>query len=263
MKKFSLISVLFFCCFCLIAEAQYEKISEFPVNASSFAVDNLGNFYFVTGNSLTKTDSEFNIISVYDNKSNGDISDIDISNPFRIQLFYRDFNTLIFIDNTLAELRAPIMLDDLQIYSADAVCSSAQGSFRIYDNQNSAVVSFDKDLKIIQTGVNLYSVSDSKKLLKLRETNNYVFVLFESGRMIILDKFGNFYKDPNWQNVESFDYINDELFVLSQNVIYKVDSEWQLAENMKLSDLKILQFEITPSFLFILTEKSLITFKIL
>lgn len=243
--------------------SQIEKTSEFETDQDIFTVDNLGNFYFIKGSTLTKTDSEYAILGVYDNKSFGELTDIDATDPFRVLLFYHDFSIIIFVDNYLAPLRDPINLYDLEIDYADAVCSSSYNGFRVYETQNSNIKSFDKNLKVYQTGSNLYPYIKNGRAIKIRESNNYVFMHFENYKIVILDKFGSLYKNPEQMSADDFDYINDELFLLKDSIIYRVDENWEMVVIADFSGINIRDFEISPGYLFILTEKSLITFKIL
>ncbi len=248
---------------CITAYNQTELTNKYDITAEKIAVDNLGYIYTVNATQLCKFDKDFNKIGQYDDKSHGEISSVDCSDPFRILIFYKDFNKIVFLDNYLAELRDAVLLDDLMIYSTDAVCSSTQGSFRVFDNQNSAVNSYNKDLNIIQTGVNLYSVSGDQTAIKIKESNNFVYVLFNSGEIVILDKFSNFVKKPEWQNVKSFDCIDDKLFVLIDSEIFFSNENYELVRFYSHESDQIIDFAISINNLFVLTEKSLITFKIL
>jgi hypothetical protein len=255
--------ILYVVTICNFLYSQTEIIKEYNVDAEKIRVDNLGYVYLVKGTLLSRFDSELIKIAQYDYKLNGEITSVDASDPFRILVFYEDFNRIVFLDNYLTELRDPIYLDDLLIYSTNAVCSSNQGSFRVYDNQNSSVISFNKDLNITQTGTNLYSISGNQNVIKIKESNNFVYVLLKSGEIVILDKFANFVKKPDWKNIKTFDCINDKLYLLIDSEIYFSNENYEL---IKISDLKvanIADFAISVNRLFILTEKSLITFKIL
>lgn len=262
MKYFSLLIVLSGIMISQLS-AQTERITEYNIVSSMFRIDNLGYLYFVNGNTLTKMDGDFKTVAIYDNKKNGAISDIDVSDPFRVLVFYRDFNKLIFLDNELTELRDPILLDDLQIYNVDAVCSSTQGSFKLFDSQNCFIVSFDKDLNVLQTGINLYSLVKTQKVQKIRESNNYTYAQFDDGIFITLDKFGNFFRKSKFENLKSFNLLNDRLFLLTDTGIYKCGYDDSLIEIVNSADIKIVDFAVRNNFLYVLSEKSLITFIIL
>ena len=261
MKIFNLILAIVF--ICNILHAQTERLNEYDIEAEKIRVDNLGYLYTTKGTLLSKYDQNLNKISQYDFKANGEITDIDASDPFRLLVFYKNFNRIVFLDNYLAELRDPILLDDLFIYSTNAVCTSTQGSFRVYDNQNSSVNSYNKDLNVIQTGTNLYSLSGNQTAIKIKESNNFVYVLFNSGEIVILDKFANFVKKTDWQDIKTFDCIDDKLYLLINSEIYLAHENYELINISDFEIDNIIDFAITVNRFYILTEKSLITFKIL
>lgn len=255
-----LISVLF-CATALFA--QKSEIKSLSTNAEIFDIDNLGYCYFVEGNKIIRTDAEFKNLSEYSDKSYGNITELDVSNPFRLLLFYKDFNAIVFLDNKLSPLRDPIMLDDLGFFSIDAVCSSSSGSFRVYDNQTGSVVTVGNDLKILQTGTNLYSITGDQKATKIRETANYVFVQLENGYILRLDKFGNYANSFFGGEGISFDCINDDVYIISNSELNGYSPINEKIFYYNFDSMPIKDFKIKGKYLYILAEKSLITFQIL
>lgn len=240
-----------------------QEINSFETKATHFEIDNLGFHYFTEGSKLIQTDSEFNTLYEYSDKSYGDISIIDVSNPFQILVFYKDFNVVLFLDNKLSPLRDPIILDDLGLYSIDAVCSTSTGSFRVYDNQTSTVITIGGDLNIVQKGTNLYSVAGDQKAISLKETANFVFLQTENTWIIRMDKFGNYIETiANDQGI-TFDCLNDDVFIITKTSVSGFDSKNERIFFYSFDPLPIKDFEIKDNKLFILSEKSLITFRIL
>lgn len=240
-----------------------QEINSFETTATLFEIDNLGFCYFVEGSKLIQTDSEFNTLYEYSDKSYGDISILDVSNPLRILVFYKDFNVILFLDNKLSPLRDPILLDDLGVYSIDAVCSSASGSFRVYDNQASTVITIGSDLSVVQKGTNLYSLAGDQKAIALKETANFVFLQTENSWIIRMDKFGNYIETiANDQGI-TFDCLNDDVYIITKTSVSGFDSKNERFLFYSFEPLTIKDFKIKDKKLFILSEKSLITFQIL
>lgn len=240
-----------------------QQIDAFATTATLFDIDNLGYYYFAEGSKLIQTDSEFNTLQEYSDKSYGDINIIDVSNPLRILLFYKDFNVIVFLDNKLAPLRDPIMLDDLGLYSIDAVCSTTTGSFRVYDNQTSTVITIGSDLKVLQKGTNLYSVAGDQKAIMLKETANFVFLQTENSWIIRMDKFGNYIETIANDAAITFDCVNDEIYTISKSNLSGFDNRNERFFFYSFDPMPIKDFKIKDKKLFILSEKSLITFRIL
>ena len=99
--------------------------------ADALEIDRLGNIYLVKGNVVAKYDAEMNFLCAYDNYPAGSMSSLDVFNPFKVIVFYSEFNKLMYLDSKFAELRSPIMLDDAELYNTKVVCSSSFGGFWI------------------------------------------------------------------------------------------------------------------------------------
>ena len=89
----------------LIIETEFLK--EFQLHADTFiGVDDFENYYYIKSNTLyKKTEKQ---IYTYTNTQLGQITSVDITNPLKILLFYRNFNTVLFLDNKLNELTTSI-----------------------------------------------------------------------------------------------------------------------------------------------------------
>jgi len=106
--KFSVFVCIFFQLFFVNAqEIETEFLDEFQLDAEVFiGVDDFDNYYYIKNNTLhKKTPLQ---IYTYTNTQLGRITSVDITNPLKILLFYRDFNTVLFLDNKLNELTTTI-----------------------------------------------------------------------------------------------------------------------------------------------------------
>jgi len=78
-------------------------LRSFSMDADTFiGVDDFENYYYLKNNTLYKKTSQKTYS--YTNTQFGKITSVDITNPLKILLFYRDFNTFLFVDNQLNEL---------------------------------------------------------------------------------------------------------------------------------------------------------------
>ncbi|MFC4635895.1 hypothetical protein ACFO3O_18435 [Dokdonia ponticola] len=80
------------------------KLKETPLKAEEFwGVDNFQNFYYTSRNILYKK-SPREVIE-YAALNLGEITSVDLINPLKIIVFYQESNTVVVLDNTLAEIR--------------------------------------------------------------------------------------------------------------------------------------------------------------
>jgi len=107
MKFFSCLFLFLKLFFVNAQEVQTEFLKEIDLNADTFiGVDNFESYYYIKNNTLYKKTTEKNYS--YTNTQLGKITSADITNPLKILLFYKDFNTVLFLDNKLNELTTSI-----------------------------------------------------------------------------------------------------------------------------------------------------------
>ncbi len=260
MKLLSFTLLVFVSC---LSVAQVQELDRQRLEAEMFELDKLGSFYFVNENILTKTDKDLTVICTYDNFSWGAISLVDVSDPLRVLVFYKDFNRLIYLDKNFAELRDPVLLDDVEFYNVDVLASSQQGGFWIYDNQSVQAINLTQNLNVNQKGTNLYALTEGAKMINMQISADFIVIETEFHEIIVLDKFANYYT--------KIDNLSGAPICLDNNILYTLDgslmSSLNLNTNIKsiidipISDIK--DFEVSGSRIFILSENSLITFQIL
>ena len=64
------------------------------------------------------------IIYSYSNKNLGKISQVDVSNPLRPLLLYRDMGVICVLDNTLSQQEKNIDLNSLSLYQTNCIANS-------------------------------------------------------------------------------------------------------------------------------------------
>lgn len=249
-----LVSMAMFC----IAGAQKAVPWTADVDAEAIEIDRLGNIYLVKGNVVAKYDADMNFQCFYDNYPAGSMSSLDVSNPFKVIVFYSEFNKLIYLDSKLSELRSPILLDDAELYNTKVVCSSSFGGFWVFDEQNVCVRRVDSNLEISQQGTNIYDKLGDADVIAMRESINYLFLFADDGKILILDKFGNFYRTFDTEG-ECTDFCinNDILYYSRGGGINAYDVVADTTIPIPSEDKNVLRFRIRHDLLYILGDNKL------
>lgn len=257
-----LIAAIAFLSMPLLTLPQIQIINTYSVIADDFKVDKLGNIYFIKGNKIVKHTKNFEKISEYRNTLLGNPHSIDVSNPFRILVYYKDFNQIVYLDSELAELKSPISLDELGFFDVTAVCYSLNGGFWVYRNQVNRALQISTQLQKTQESPTLSVREKDGEALSIMETSNNIFILFESNYVYILNNLGAYYKKI---------FIDEAIDVIPvKNVLMYVNKNELILKNIhnyqeKSYSLNIDKIKALDSFgnkIFILTDKSLITFSI-
>jgi len=148
------------------------------------AIDNFGFFYTESKNVLTKysaTDS-YN----YSNVQLGKMTSFNTFNPLKINVFYKNFNTVIILDNRLAEV-AKLDFNQLQPYKNVTHISTGFDSILWLFNQDLQHLElYDYNTNIVRTT----TMPVSSKVLDLKSNYNYSWLLTQN-YLYCYNYFGN------------------------------------------------------------------------
>ena len=195
-------------------KAQVEIIS--PLDF--FTIDNLGNIYTVKNDELVKFLPNGKFFARYSNLKLGKIASIDATNPLKIILYYRDFQTIVFLDNQLSANSEAVLLDALGLEQSELACAGSNNSFWIYNKQNNELIRFNENLKKVTATGNL------KQILKtdltpnyMIEHNGFLFLNCPNNGIFVFDMFGSYSKLIAIKELKEFS-VNEKA------IYYKKDS---------------------------------------
>ena len=169
--------------------------SEYKENTSKISADGLGNLYKVIGNKLSKITNKNDSTLYYSNLNNGSISEIDTRNSLEIMLFFKEQQTIIMLDNSLAKT-SEISLISQNFPFVDLVClSNRDNSFWLYSSEKQELKKVDKNLKTINLTKNIAQILNKNiSPIQMIEYANSVYILDEKEGVFIFDLFGNYIK---------------------------------------------------------------------
>ena len=125
------------------------SFNELPIsfvkgNFSHFEIDRLGNVFTLgTSRQITKYNKLGDSTVRYDNvRSYGEVSQIDVSNPLKIAVFYRDFAKIVALDRYLSPVNS-IDLGNAGIWEITSVATSYDNQYWIFDRQEAKIKKID------------------------------------------------------------------------------------------------------------------------
>ena len=109
-----------------------------PGDFAYMSTDVLGNLYLIgSGNRLMKRNANGDSVAVFNEvRKYGNPSDIDVSNPMKVIVYYRNFSTAVILDRFLS-VRNTIDLRRVQIFNARTVANSYDNNLWVLMNRNS------------------------------------------------------------------------------------------------------------------------------
>jgi len=178
-----------------------------------FNVDNLGNVYVVKEDELMKFLPSGKFFARYSNLRLGRITHIDVTNPLKILLYYRDYQQIVFLDNQLSVNSEVVSLESLGYEQTYLVCVSANNSFWIYNKQNNELLRFNEHSKKVSSTGNLKQMLHADLNPEFMvEHNGFLYMNSPGGGIYVFDMFGAFSKVISLKGFRSFQ--------VTENLIY-------------------------------------------
>jgi len=174
------------------ADTSIKLLREIPGEYVDFTVDNLGNIFLLDkGNQLKKLSPEGDSIAVYNDVTRyGTVYSIDASNPMKVLLYYRDFNTIVVLDRLLNP-RTTIDLRKLNIFQARAICQSFDNAVWVYDEGEAKLKRVGDDGSLIDQTGDLRLQLDEAPSPSVMEDNDRLVYLYDSAKgLLAFDYYG-------------------------------------------------------------------------
>ena len=208
-------------------------------------IDQYGFIYNVEKDNLIKYDSIGNPIYNYSNKLLGDITQIDISNPLRPLLFYKDQGIILALDNTLSQQKSQISLNELGLYQTNCISNSNfDNGIWLYDFDVNEIIKINYYSQIVYKSGNLSVIIPNMDIpiLKLQEKNRLLYATTRE-KIYVFDQFGSLLKVINLSAKngliikEKYILAYDGNFIMNYNILdFKVDTLIKSNKYFKIID---------------------------
>ncbi len=235
-------------------QAKLFKSLDFPSDYI-VAVDNFGTTYYTTNNTFYKKTKD-NTLS-YNNLQLGDLFSINTFNPLKINLFYRDFNTVIILDNRLAEVHK-MDFNSIQPYKNITHISSGFDNtlwvfnqdtqqLELYNYKNNTTKA--RSLPIQSNVLDLKSNYNSAWLL----TEDYIYQYNYFGNLLLKIKNNGFTK---------LTQSNNDIILKKENDLYFLGENSKTTIFIELPKFLINQFFVVNETLYIYHHQTLEQFQL-
>ncbi|RYY96997.1 MAG: hypothetical protein EOO11_12065 [Chitinophagaceae bacterium] len=194
-------------------DSAFRLVRKIPVVAADFAIDGLENLYLLTpGGQLKKYGPAGDSIAVFnDVKRYGKIYGLDVSNPLRPLLFYKDFSTIVLLDRFLSR-KAALDLRRVGIAQASAVANAYDNNLWVFDALQSKLKKLD------ESGRLLLETPDFRQLFdfpfqpeKIVDGNGQLYLFDPRAGVLLFDYYGTFQKKYPASGWRSFQVIDRQL----------------------------------------------------
>jgi len=225
MKHFGLILLWLNCLTITSQEITAPLYLKIPLEAETFVgIDEFQNRYYINNNILYKQ-TKSKLFS-YSNISLGKITTVNIQNPFKLIIFYQDFNAVMIVDNNLNELTEKIDFTKETLFNnVQYVTGSSQNNIWLFADDNKLHLYDYRNLSE-QTQTQALTFYEEDYIPKtIISTYKNVWILSNAGVMQF-NEYGNFIDSFEKPDIVSiYPFKKKFIFFESESFFYQKEKE--------------------------------------
>ncbi len=176
-----------------------------PGNFLQVEVDILDNVYLLTNSyQLKKINANGDSIAVFnDVKRYGNPTYIDVSNPFKVLVYYKNFSTAVILDRLLAQ-RNTINFRKQDIFIVKAITTSYDNYIWLFDEQDFKLKKINDDGRVLLESTDMRVMVDSvPSPVQIIDSDNFVYLYDLQKGFYVFDYYGALKNNLPFQNWSS------------------------------------------------------------
>jgi hypothetical protein len=221
-------------------DSSFQLVKTIKGDIASFTVDNLDNIYILNSrNQVKKLNANGDSIAVYnDVRKFGTATLIDVSNPMKLLLYYKDFATIVTLDRLL-NVRNSLDLRKQKILQARAIGQSYDNKIWVYDELENKLKKIDEDgTLLLETADFRLLLGQSPTPIKIFDENKFVYLYDPLQGIYVFDYYGALKNNImifGWQNLK---VAGKYIFGSRSDTLYRYEiitfryDEWKVPEQI-------------------------------
>lgn len=219
----------------------FQFVRKIAGDVQSFTVDNLDNIYILNSrNQLKKYNVNGDSVAIFnDVRRFGKASIVDVSNPLKVLLYYKDFATIIMLDRFLNVVNT-VDLRKSNVLQARAIGQSFDNKIWVYDELENKLKKIDEDGKLLQETPDFRLLFDvTPQPQKIFDENKFVYLYDSLAGVNVFDYYGTLKNNIliyKWQN---FKVSGNYIFGSKTDSLYRYDirsfqyDDWKMPEPIR------------------------------
>lgn len=219
-------------------DSLFRFLGSYPGAVSDMTVDKLGNLYLLyPGGQLKKLRSDGDSLGVFNNiRRFGKLFSIDVSNPLKTLLFYKNFGTIVVLDR-LMNVRTTIDLRKQQLLRVGAIGQSYDNNIWIFDEIELRLKKIGDDGRPIDQSPDFRQLFDSvPSPHQIIDQTNLVYLYDPRMGVYQFDYYGAFKGRLPFRGWRDFNVINNTLVGRDADFLYRYDA----------GSLELQQYKLPP-----------------
>lgn len=219
------------------SDYKFELLYNIPGSFTSMKIDALENVYAISDGSLIKFSPIDKSVQTYNNvKKYGSPSLLDVTNPFKTLLYFKNYATIVVLDRYLSN-KNTINLRKNGIFSVNAIGSSYDNKIWIFDEQDFKLKKIDDDGTLLMESNDLRIITGEAPIpSKIFDNDGFVYLYDAKAGIYIFDHYGTYKNKLPYTNWNSVLISNGYFYGLENNKIFSYEIKTKIFKEYELTE---------------------------
>ncbi|WP_282124063.1 hypothetical protein [Algibacter mikhailovii] len=224
-------------------------------NERIVSFDNFGIPYYLKNNIFYTKSASGNV--TYNNLQLGQLHSVNTFNPLKINLFYKDFNTLIILDNRLAEIYKVDFNTSTPYLNVSFVSTGHDNTVWVFNQDLQRLELYDYKARTSRS----QTVPIQNPVLDLQSDFNYCWLLTDT-YLYVYNYFGRMTGKIENKGYTSLIQNNENLILKKENFLYYLKKNSEQPMLIKTPNILIEAFFVVNETLYIYNGETLEKFQL-
>jgi hypothetical protein len=184
-------------------------------------IDALKNPVLLTSNEIAKFNSNGKISARYSNNIFGNITSVDISDPLKPLVFFKDAQMAVYLNQQFSPVSNPVAISANNEFYATVACNQPSKGFWFFDSNNQTICRMNPLNQIDIRSNGVASELNGDEPINLFFMNNKLYLVCKSGLILTFDAFGNYLRSFRDQITGQAISQNGSLFFAINGTFYQ------------------------------------------
>ena len=220
-------------------DSTFKPLRKIKGDIVAFAADNFDNIYLLnSSDQLKKIDGNGDSVAVFNNvRKYGKVAQIDVSNPLRVLLYYKDFSTVVILDRLL-NVRGTIDFRKQDIFQVQAVCLSYDNKIWLYDEFEHKLKKIDEDGKLLFATTDFRQLFDEAfSFTTIRDQDGFLYLYDKNKGVYVFDYYGSLKNIFSFTGYDNFNIVGKFITATRNDSLMRYQPSNLLLQEVKLPEV--------------------------
>lgn len=199
--------------FLLQSAEKQEHVLKLDISVSQTELDEAGNMYVVEGNKITMYNPLGEIEYAYSNYYTTKLHSIDVSNPEKILLFYKQDQKITLLNQYFRAEPKPFFLKEKEYENITAACLSQDDNVWIFDEAQQLLIKLTDTGDFITQGEKLSASAGAPiKSSFMVDYKGRIYIADASQGLFVFDAIGNYLETLPLKGIRHFRIDDNKIY---------------------------------------------------